>query len=337
MTMLDLIECDLKKGYYLVPTNVRYSVSRDGKVFDREKKTDVIPHVMTFKTSNVCYYQFCDELVHRLIAETFIAKPVTDKALMVNHIDGNGLNNNVDNLEWVTAQENVLHAYKTGLRFDNVQLLCKDLRNGNVKEFYSYWDCARHFNTNGANVHYHLHKKSNSNIFAGHYLLIRKDDNWPEVSEKDYANAMVDGKHSVLVIENSTKQAYVFGSIAEAADFTSVNYFTLAKRLRTAKEMRIKESVCDKWTIMFMYNAEEVFISKAIVMKSKRPDRRKERRLNGFRKPKRVLVKNTETQKDTLFDSLEEFCKLVNQKKNTVQKSILVNSGKWRHYLIEYC
>lgn len=51
--------------------------------------------------------------IHRCVAESFI--PNLDNKPQINHIDGNKLNNNVENLEWVTAQENSQHAYRTGL------------------------------------------------------------------------------------------------------------------------------------------------------------------------------------------------------------------------------
>lgn len=50
---------------------------------------------------------------HRLIALTWIPNPENKET--INHIDGNKLNNKVNNLEWNTIEENRLHAIRTGL------------------------------------------------------------------------------------------------------------------------------------------------------------------------------------------------------------------------------
>lgn len=63
---------------------------------------------------------------HRLTAQAFIQNK--ENKPYINHIDSNKLNNNVSNLEWCTAKENIQHASSKGRLGKN----CGE-NQGNVK------------------------------------------------------------------------------------------------------------------------------------------------------------------------------------------------------------
>lgn len=79
------------------------------------------PRILKTQTDHKGYQRVCVRIerekktfkVHREIAKAFIPNP--DNLPQVNHMDGNKSNNSVDNLEWCTNQQNVIHAIETNL------------------------------------------------------------------------------------------------------------------------------------------------------------------------------------------------------------------------------
>jgi|SRR5690554_5206119 len=71
-------------------------------------------------------------MLHRIIAEAFI--PNLENKKCVNHINGNKKDNRIENLEWCTHSENLIHAIKTGLRPLKTKKGYKviNTKNGNV-------------------------------------------------------------------------------------------------------------------------------------------------------------------------------------------------------------
>lgn len=140
------------KGY-----ESRYQISNIGRVkslrkyvYNHFSKEKILTPVVTKKG----YLQirlsdgkkFKGYRIHRLVAEAFIPNP--ENKPQVNHINGNKQDNRVENLEWCTNKENMIHAAKNKLLKDvsgNKNPNCKkinqyDLYGNHIKKWKSIYD-----------------------------------------------------------------------------------------------------------------------------------------------------------------------------------------------------
>lgn len=90
-----------------------------------------------------------DILVHRLLAETFI--PNIGNKRDVNHKNGVRDDNRLDNLEWATRSENVIHGYRSNGRISPVQRRIICITDGKVYD--SIAEAGRVLGVNFRNIH----------------------------------------------------------------------------------------------------------------------------------------------------------------------------------------
>ena len=113
---MEAVNIKINNMYYKIKDFENYAISFNGIVINtksnrvlKQKLNKNGYYSVTLSKNNKLYFKY----IHRLVSETFIKS--NDIKNIVNHKDGNKLNNSIDNLEWVTQKENIVHSWENGL------------------------------------------------------------------------------------------------------------------------------------------------------------------------------------------------------------------------------
>lgn len=122
------------KRLFLDGTETKYIIYSDGRLYSENKKD----FLSQGRKGRYCSYNISVNgknytlYAHRLVAQYFIPNP--NELKEVNHINGNTRDNRVENLEWVSREENLKHQ-KDNLLYRRRIIKQFDLFGNFIQEF----------------------------------------------------------------------------------------------------------------------------------------------------------------------------------------------------------
>lgn len=162
--------------------------------------------------------------LHRLKAERFLPKPIGVKdKLIINHKDGKKTNNSIENYEWVSYSDNIVHAYKSGLRSDNISGTMYDLINLTTYDFYSYADLSRHLKVNPSYVTYYM-KRPRDYPFRRRYVIVPTGSEKPNITKDDIWKSNENFGNPINVLDTVTNEITKFGNFASMVKTLGLKY-----------------------------------------------------------------------------------------------------------------
>lgn len=216
-------------GFFMIPYYSNYVISKSGCLLRKNGNREMVA-----SQGPLGYFTFrmtCDdnttknELRHRILCYAFKPYPANVEELDVNHKNGVPGNDWLDNLEWATRSENILHAYQNGLRQDNRPVEVRDINSGNISIFPSCSAAGRMLGVTETTISNRA-KTLGLKSFGGlQFRFYPNPEPWPSFESTD-------GKYLVEFPDKSTKLC----DCNEAARLAGLTRTSLLRALREGRQ-----------------------------------------------------------------------------------------------------
>ncbi len=177
--------------------------------------------------------------VHRLLALAFIDykdSPIRPYTLYVNHINGKPGDDRIENLEWVTPRENLIHAIENGLMPNSITPIdMKNIKTGEILSFPSITKAAEYLKWPRSKLFNRLIK--NNKVYPDMWIFKYQENDWPNV---DKTITRMGSKMKVVSVNPETGEIKEHETIMHAASYTGVNTTSISwnARLNNGKPVK---------------------------------------------------------------------------------------------------
>lgn len=190
------------KEYRAIPGFDGYSISDDGAVMGKNGH-----ELSRYKFDGYYYVEptidgvTVSQRVSRLVGLAWVENKDPDRFTIINHLDGNKLNNHYSNLEWTDYSGNNYHAVANGLRSDTIAAYVRDFYTGEVKEFPSTAQAAEYMGLRKDAAPEQYYPKMYGKLVNGKYEFRYKGDVTPWFYES--RPLMFPSRYIVVVVHSN--------------------------------------------------------------------------------------------------------------------------------------
>lgn len=172
-------------GFYIIPYYSNYLISKDGVLLKKSNGS-----LITASLAATEYYTFRmthdngstdNRLRHRILGLTFKKYWTDPDDLTINHIDGIRGHDALNNLEWLTLEDNIKHAIDNELYGHVKEIEVRNIHTNQVYIYPSQASVARELNISTTTLGRYVDSNGGKQLNGFQFRRFPCQDPWPDI------------------------------------------------------------------------------------------------------------------------------------------------------------